>query len=261
MVSHVPSTRPTRKKLAIALLQAEPARDWTIESLASSCGVAHRTLQKHFRRFIGRSPIEFLRDLRLDQVRRNLLERTGSRERDASCRPMRLQPSGSFCHVVPRALRRKPIGDLATPTTPRQRRYEPSTISGVAGPAHDCKIPREIAGFDSRRATVIGEELAAALCRLHWFTVTSAQNAHYDCAVWAGADDRGRLHVTISVLDAPTGRYLWADRWDDVLDDALDFVDQLSLRAALVRSSRPYAMLRSTAPAVRIRPSLNACGS
>ena len=227
-----PQLVPRDVKLAIALLQAEPARDWTIESLASSCGVAHRTLQKHFRRFIGRSPIEFLRDLRLDQVRRNLLSAPARANVTLAAGQCGFNHLGRFAMWY-----RERFGESPSATLQRNQRLDNGATSHQPFPASPDRLtiailPLEIAGFDLRRATVIGEEIAAALCRLHWFTVTSAQNAHYHLRGVGRADDRGRLHVTISVLDAPTGRYLWADRWDDVLDDALDFVDQLSLRAA-----------------------------
>ena len=42
---------------------AEPDRPWTLASLATACGVAPRTLQKHFRRFLDRTPVAFVREL------------------------------------------------------------------------------------------------------------------------------------------------------------------------------------------------------
>jgi AraC-like DNA-binding protein len=58
---------------ALDRLQAEPDRLWTLASLAAACGVAPRTLQKHFRRYLGRTPLELVRELRLDQARQQLL--------------------------------------------------------------------------------------------------------------------------------------------------------------------------------------------
>jgi transcriptional regulator GlxA family with amidase domain len=60
-------------KKAMALLQADPARMNSIDDLAVACGVARRTLEKHFRRFVGRSPGRVRRELVLEQVRRELL--------------------------------------------------------------------------------------------------------------------------------------------------------------------------------------------
>ena len=67
----VPLPRGVRK--AIERLEAEPARRWRLGDLAAACGIAPRTLQKQFRRFLGRAPLEFLRELRFDRARRDLL--------------------------------------------------------------------------------------------------------------------------------------------------------------------------------------------
>jgi transcriptional regulator GlxA family with amidase domain len=61
---------PRDVKKALDLLTADPARERSVGELAAACGVAGRTLQKHFRRFLGRTPREVLRDLRLERVRR-----------------------------------------------------------------------------------------------------------------------------------------------------------------------------------------------
>src|SRR5262245_34586353 len=54
---HVPIL-PRDVKKALELLRADPARARTIDVLAAECGVARRTLEKHFRRFLGRTPTE-----------------------------------------------------------------------------------------------------------------------------------------------------------------------------------------------------------
>src|SRR5262249_20206692 len=73
--SRTMSSRPLPRDLNRALdrLNAEPERPWTLSSLAAACGVAPRTLHKHFRRFLGRTPHEFIRELRLDRARQLLL--------------------------------------------------------------------------------------------------------------------------------------------------------------------------------------------
>jgi transcriptional regulator GlxA family with amidase domain len=59
---------PRGLKKAIEWLEAEPARPWRVGELAAVCGVAPRTLQKHFRHFVGRAPLAFLRELRFDRA-------------------------------------------------------------------------------------------------------------------------------------------------------------------------------------------------
>src|SRR5262245_16295146 len=64
---------PRSLKKAIERLEAEPASSWRLATLAAACGIAPRTLQKHFRRFVGRAPLAYLREVRFERARRELL--------------------------------------------------------------------------------------------------------------------------------------------------------------------------------------------
>jgi transcriptional regulator GlxA family with amidase domain len=64
---------PSDVKKALDLLRGDLARRWSVNDLARLCRIPRRTLEKHFRRFVGRAPMEFLRTMRLDQARRSLL--------------------------------------------------------------------------------------------------------------------------------------------------------------------------------------------
>ena len=46
---------------AMELLRADPARESSVDELAAACGVGRRTLEKHFRRFLGRTLVEVRR--------------------------------------------------------------------------------------------------------------------------------------------------------------------------------------------------------
>ena len=67
---------PRHLRRAVERLQANPERAWTVREIAAVSGVAPRTLQRHFRRFIGCLPMRFLCDLRLDRARCELLRAT-----------------------------------------------------------------------------------------------------------------------------------------------------------------------------------------
>ena len=64
---------PRDVKKALDLLTADPACRAQRRRTRGECGVAGRTLQKHFKRFLGRTSGEVLRDLRLERVRHELL--------------------------------------------------------------------------------------------------------------------------------------------------------------------------------------------
>ena len=65
---------PHDVKKAIELLRANCAQEPDRDALAAACGVGRRTLEKHFRRFLGRSPGEVRRGFCLEQARRELLQ-------------------------------------------------------------------------------------------------------------------------------------------------------------------------------------------
>jgi AraC-like DNA-binding protein len=58
---------------AVELLQSDPARAWTIPELAADTCMSVRSLQEGFRRTLGTTPTSFLRRLRLERVREDLL--------------------------------------------------------------------------------------------------------------------------------------------------------------------------------------------
>lgn len=64
---------PHDVKKAMDLVRGDLVRRWTVKDLARPCDVPRRTLEKHFRRFAGCAPLEFLRTARLDQARRKLI--------------------------------------------------------------------------------------------------------------------------------------------------------------------------------------------
>src|SRR5258707_1100689 len=64
---------PRDVKLAIEVMRKAICRPISMGSLAEHCGVAERTLNAHFRIFVGLSPIRYLRRLRLVAAREALL--------------------------------------------------------------------------------------------------------------------------------------------------------------------------------------------
>src|SRR5262245_3612274 len=73
-----PTSLPGDVHRALQLLNDAPEANHDAGALARACKVPSRTLQRHFRQFLGKSPTEVLRDIRLDRIRRELL--LGSRD-------------------------------------------------------------------------------------------------------------------------------------------------------------------------------------
>lgn len=58
---------------AVDLLRAQPGHPWTVTELAADVAVSARSLQQGFRRSLGTTPMAYLRTIRLEKVREDLV--------------------------------------------------------------------------------------------------------------------------------------------------------------------------------------------
>ncbi|WXL25831.1 AraC family transcriptional regulator [Ectopseudomonas mendocina] len=70
----LPKVLPRHVKLAADYIQANPEENITVECLTAISGVSGRTLFAGFAKFLGMSPMRYLRDVRLDRVHHDLLD-------------------------------------------------------------------------------------------------------------------------------------------------------------------------------------------
>jgi AraC-like DNA-binding protein len=68
------SARPRTVGRVVALIEEHPERHYTLADLARHAGVSARRLQQGFREHVGMTPLEFLRETRLEHARRDLLD-------------------------------------------------------------------------------------------------------------------------------------------------------------------------------------------
>ncbi|MNY10757.1 HTH-type transcriptional activator RhaS [compost metagenome] len=71
---HKNKVLPRYVKLAEEYLQAHPEQPITAEMLANLTGVSARSLYSGFQSFLGMSPMRYLRDIRMERVRQDLLD-------------------------------------------------------------------------------------------------------------------------------------------------------------------------------------------
>ncbi len=230
MVGHV---HPRHLRKALDLVEADIARAWTVGEIAAACGVARRTLQKHFRRFVGKTPLEYLRDLRFDKARQTLLEAPRGvliTEIATRC---------GFCHLGRFAVGyRERFNETPSQTVRRSQlsrtdhvQFLPALPISLERPSV-AVLPFELVGEETRRVAAMAEEIAAALMRLHWIGVATPERSRYRLRGKVRGDGRGRLRITVILTDASTGRHLWADHWDGTSDDAFQFEQRVAGRVA-----------------------------
>lgn len=66
------AARPRIVKRVIDRIEADPARPWTAAEMAAVAGVGIRRLQAGFHEYVGTTPRDFLLDVRLERVHRDL---------------------------------------------------------------------------------------------------------------------------------------------------------------------------------------------
>ncbi len=71
---HKNKVLPRYVKLAEEYLQTHPEQPITAETLATLTGVSARSLYSGFQSFLGMSPMRYLRDIRMERVRQDLLD-------------------------------------------------------------------------------------------------------------------------------------------------------------------------------------------
>jgi len=225
---------PHDLKRALEFLRADPSRSWTIGELAKSCGMAPRTLQKRFQQFIGRGPLGFLRDLRLDLVRKELL----AASRSASVTEIAMRAGfnhlSRFATEYCRRYGETPSATLRrSQETLRDVRLPPASLSMAINRPTLAVLPFELIGAHAKRVSDIADEIAAALLRLRCITVVTPGRAQYHLRGKIRGDNVGSMRITALLLDVVTGRYVWADHYNGDDSDLSWFHDRLPTRMAL----------------------------
>jgi AraC-like DNA-binding protein len=231
---------PRDVKKALDLLKADPSRERSIDELAEACGVARRTLEKHFQQFVGRTPRQLRFDLRLDQVRRGLLRaRPDARVADIAAR-CGIGHLGRFA-----AMYRERYGE--TPSATLRRRHQAvgsRDVLTILSPALERPVvvvhPFNLCGTRTHGVAGLADEICAALLRNRWLVLGSPRNARYHLRATVRDDGHQHLRIIVMLTDGQTGRHLWADRWDGEFDDIFAFEERVATNVvtAVERSLR-----------------------
>jgi AraC-like DNA-binding protein/tetratricopeptide (TPR) repeat protein len=209
---------PRDVKKAIELLRGDLARSWRMADLARLCGVGRRTLEKHFRRFAGCAPLEFLQTQRLERVREKLVRappKAGVTGIAMEC---------GFSHLGRFSLTyRDRYGESPSATL----RYARASSSGGFAPYRPAALlerpalailPFDLIGAEARHAADLHHEIAFFLGHTGWAKIVPPLAGRYHLRGSVRDDGFGRMRVRTMLLDRSAGGYIWADRWECNVD-------------------------------------------
>ena len=243
-----PASKDVKK--AIDYLRAGTARKITMAELATASGVAERTLRKHFRTFVGLSPLDYLRRLRLAAVRDDLIEGAKGVSITETAARYGFSHFGRFSLQYRRCFGESPSATLrrsraAAPDNPpdgircawalRRAREKPSV---AVLPLQACATELNLRDF----VEGVPEGIAVALCRARSILVvlpTRSRNVGSDIrrARELGARYllRGRIahaghrvRVVMRLVDDVTGHTLWGDSYDGEPADLFRLQDRIT---------------------------------
>jgi TolB-like protein/Flp pilus assembly protein TadD len=252
---------PKDVKRAIDYLRSGIGRKVTTADLVAASGVAERTLRKHFRDFVGISPLSYLRRLRLAAVRDELI---GGAEA-VSITEVAIRHG--FDHLGRFSLDyRRRFGESPSETV-RKSRGEAERSAGCGQLRAGIGRAREkpsiaVLPLDGRAteptirnfAAAASEKIAITLARTRSISVvlpapswtrgadprlSSISRARY---LLAGrtAQSGGRLRVILRLVDTVTAHTIWGDSYDGEVADPFALQDRVAegVARAIVRNIR-----------------------
>jgi AraC-like DNA-binding protein/tetratricopeptide (TPR) repeat protein len=243
---------PRHLKSALAYMRANISERITLTGLSSACGVPERTLLRQFQRFVGLAPLAYLRRLRLNVAKSELVS--------AQCTDAisDIAMRCGFSHLGRFATEyRRLFGETPSITRERVRaRAVDSTLAKNSGSSRSSPLPMVERAMPSllilplRTETLqerieardLTERLAATLSPIRFATVALAPASSRPVSVSAPQprhastqycllgrlmrrDERSR--VIVRLIDAATDRHLWGDSFDGFANDPFELQDRV----------------------------------
>jgi adenylate cyclase len=249
-VSGGPAPRDVRR--AIEYMRRNVGRRIAMADLVAVCHVSERTLRKHFRTFIGVSPLGFLRRLRLAAVREALLKGTRGTSVTEVATLHGFTHFGRFSSQYRQCFGETPSITLGRSRAAREERSDRTDrTGGRETQRHDAlgvlgsRERPSVVVVSCRTSTLepthqffaegLAEGIATVLCRVRSISVleaASAKRALYNdpqrLAQELGAryfltgrltQTRERIRIIIRLLETATNAHIWGDSYEGEASD------------------------------------------
>jgi AraC-like DNA-binding protein len=210
---------PHDVKRALDLLRSDLAHAWTVGDLARRCGVKRRTLEKHFRRFVGQAPLEFLHAERLDQARRRLLAAPPQASVTTVAAACGLNHAGRFAMAYRDRYGESPSETLRWRRVPASARPAPFRLMASSERPTLAVLPFDPMGALPAGAEDLADAIGAALHCTGWVRIVSAPAGRYHLQGKLKDEGTGTLRIRLMLFDRSVARHIWAHCFECVLSD------------------------------------------
>jgi AraC-like DNA-binding protein/tetratricopeptide (TPR) repeat protein len=231
-------------------IRAGPAKTPSLKGLARTAGDSTRTLQRQFQAFLGQSPTEVLRTIRLEHARLDLLRgESGVSVTDIATR-WGLPHLGRFSLEYRRRYGEKPSQTLRRSSIATPSLDNPHVFIASGDRPTIAVIPIELrGGVDPVVAREITDELVTALIRSGLSVTDQADRARYHIRGVCRSNE-GNTRALFRMLNVESGRHVWAFQQDfDVGENA--HVERLAQAVSAVATP---GLRRAEAERVRLKP-------
>ena len=233
---------PQHVKRALIYMRGNLAEKITLSGLAAICAAPERTLLKQFKRFVGLSPLAYLRRLRLNHAR-GLMQR-----RECETAISEIATSLGFTHLGRFATEyRRAFGESPSATRQRVRGHRSEGPSPAAPVAWHDRPALLIVPFrtetiqEQLESRDLMERLGATLSRMRIANVTLAHPFRAVSSSSGRSRDGGtqyallgrlrrvddRTRVIARLIDVDRDRHLWGDSYDGSTNDPFGFQDRV----------------------------------
>jgi TolB-like protein/AraC-like DNA-binding protein len=249
----LPAQIPRDVKCAVDFMRLRLCDRISLADIVEHCGISERTLNDHFRKFVGRSPMRHLRSLRMAAIREALLSGSSPRLVTELAQQYRFEHFGRFADQY-----RKQFGELPSATLGRTRARSQSggnrspKVQSCFAPTREIPSLAVILGSASagvRQAPEfmegLAEAIAAALCSDRSLSIKLPKHV-----AAAGRDPRRlaremgarylltgslycegeHLRIVLQVADVSAGNHLWGDSFDGGMDRQFDLQARIVAR-------------------------------
>lgn len=235
-------TLPGDVAKAVRLMRRALSQPLSVRELARHCGVPARTLNEHFRRFVGESPMRHLRRLRLAAARHALLSGqpslsvTEAAQRFVFTHPGRFaeQYCGAFGEMPSETLHRARAAARNAPAARPDENLPAPHILTRETPSVAILVDGAAVGTLTRALSGLTSVVATELSPLAWLSValpptaaTGRTGARYLLRLWH-AEHRERLRLCFELSEAVTGTVAWSGHVEGDADAPFALQDRLA---------------------------------